>query len=277
MKAKKSFGQHFLINESLAEKIAYSLTENFHGQNVLEIGPGKGVLTKYLLKQHINLRVVEADIDMVNYLKKNYPEVSDGIIFMDFLKLSMAKVFEGESFKIIGNFPYNISSQILIKMINYKHIVPELVGMFQKEVAERVIAPPGSKTYGVISVLVQAYYHGSLILKVSPGSFNPPPKVDSAVIRLIRKENQTLGCDEKWFRIIVKTSFNQRRKMLRNTLKPLLSDEGVLSDPLFEKRPEQLSVEQFVFIVNKLFPYLKQISHESGRKDQSGSQGSDEA
>jgi len=277
MKAKKSFGQHFLINEPLAEKIANSLTENLVGQNVLEIGPGKGVLTKYLLKQTINLRVVEADQDMVTYLQKHYPEVSDKIIFMDFLKLSMTRVFEGESFKIIGNFPYNISSQILIKMVNHRDIVPELVGMFQKEVAERVVAPPGSKTYGVISVLVQAYYQGSLILKVSPGSFNPPPKVDSAVIRLIRKENQHLGCDDKWFRIIVKTSFNQRRKMLRNTLKPLVSDEGVLSDPLFEKRPEQLSVEQFVLIVNRLFPYLKQISHESRRKDQSGSEGSDEA
>lgn len=258
MKAKKSFGQHFLTNESIAEKIAYSLNRNDGGRNVLEIGPGKGVLTKYLLQQDIHLKVVEADIDMVSVLQNTFPKLEDDIIFLDFLKLNLHKVFNDEPFYLIGNYPYNISSQILFKMVNTKELVPEMVGMFQKEVADRVIAPPGSKTYGVISVLIQAYYHGEMVVKVSPGSFNPPPKVNSAVIRLTRKENYQLPCDEKWFRIIVKTCFNQRRKMLRNTLKPLVTEDAVLSDKFFENRPEQLSVEDFVLLVNKLEPFLKQ-------------------
>jgi len=258
MKAKKSFGQHFLTNESIAEKIAYSLNRSDGGRNVLEIGPGKGVLTKYLLQQDIHLKVVEADIDMVSVLQNTFPKLEDDIIFLDFLKLNLHKVFNDEPFYLIGNYPYNISSQILFKMVNTKELVPEMVGMFQKEVADRVIAPPGSKTYGVISVLIQAYYHGEMVVKVSPGSFNPPPKVNSAVIRLTRKENYQLPCDEKWFRIIVKTCFNQRRKMLRNTLKPLVTEDAVLSDKFFENRPEQLSVEDFVLLVNKLEPFLKQ-------------------
>ncbi len=252
MKAKKSFGQHFLTDESIASAIAGSLNKSLTVKNVLEIGPGKGVLTKYLAKQDINLRVVEADQDMVNYLVKHHIIGQDKIIFLDFLKLSLSRVFDGDPFLIIGNYPYNISSQILIKMVNHRELVPEMVGMFQKEVAERVVAPPGSKTYGVISVLVQAYYHGELILKVGPNSFNPPPKVDSAVIRLTRIEGQELGCDEKLFRTVVKTAFGQRRKMLRNTLKPLAKDPEMLNDPFFLQRPEQLSVADFVDITKKL-------------------------
>lgn len=252
MKAKKSFGQHFLVNEHISKKIAESLIKKEGLKNVLEIGPGKGVLTKYLAAMDINLRVVEADQDMVQYLVSKNILIPDQIIFLDFLKLNMTKVFDGQPFYLIGNYPYNISSQILIKMINHKELVPEMVGMFQKEVADRVIAPPGSKTYGVISVLVQAYYTGTLLMHVGPENFSPPPKVQSGVIRLMRKENFQLDCDEKLFRTVVKTAFNQRRKMLRNTLKPLVTDAAILEDPFFTQRPEQLSVEEFVTVTNRI-------------------------
>ena len=252
MKAKKSFGQHFLVNEHVAEKIANSLLKTEGIKNVLEIGPGKGVLTKYLSKHDINLKVVEADQDMVAFLTRNNVINPDQIIFLDFLKLNLSKVFDGEQFYLIGNYPYNISSQILFKMINSKELVPEMVGMFQKEVADRVVSPPGSKTYGVISVLVQAYYEGKTIIDVAPGSFSPPPKVNSSVIRLKRKENFELPCDDRLFRTVVKTSFNSRRKMLRNTLKPLVKDPSILEDPFFTQRPEQLGVAEFVEITNKL-------------------------
>jgi 16S rRNA (adenine1518-N6/adenine1519-N6)-dimethyltransferase len=252
MKAKKSFGQHFLTNESIAKDIAYSLEMTGIVKNVLEIGPGKGVLTKYLTAQDTNLKVVEADKDMVQYLTSNKILDDDQIIFLDFLKLNMQKVFDGEPFLMIGNYPYNISSQILFKMVNSKELVPEMVGMFQKEVADRVVAPPGSKTYGVISVLVQAYYEGKTIIDVAPNSFSPPPKVQSSVIRLVRKENAVLPCDDRLFRNVVKTAFNQRRKMLRNTLKPLFGEESLMNDAYFMQRPEQLSVQDFVDITLKL-------------------------
>lgn len=257
MKAKKSYGQHFLINQGFAAQIANSLTQLPKYPNVLEIGPGKGVLTQYLQSQSLHLKMIEADIDMVHYLEKHFPTLKDQIIFLDFLKVKIEKVFDGEPFHIIGNFPYNISSQILIKMINHHDLVPEMVGMFQKEVADRVIAPPGSKTYGVISVLVQAFYTGELLFNVGPENFNPPPKVNSAVIRLVRKTDTTLDCNEKLFRNIVKTTFSQRRKMLRNTLKTFVLDETILSDAYFNQRPEQLSVADFVYIVNMVEPYIK--------------------
>ena len=260
MKAKKSFGQHFLINEPLSEKIANSLLMDSDIKNVLEIGPGKGVLTKYLLQQDINLRVVEADKDMVQYLETHYPKLQGNIIFLDFLKLNMKKVFDGEPFYMIGNYPYNISSQILFKMVTYRELIPEMVGMFQKEVSDRVIAPPGSKTYGVVSVLIQAYYEGETIVKVNPGSFNPPPKVMSSVIRLTRKENFELGCDYGFFRTVVKTAFGQRRKMLRNTLKGLVKDPALLKDPYFTKRPEELGVEEFVDLTLKVQATQETIS-----------------
>lgn len=252
MKAKKSFGQHFLTNESIAKDIANSLEMTDMVKNVLEIGPGKGVLTKYLAAQDTNLKVVEADKDMVQYLTSNKILDDNQIIFLDFLKLNMQKVFDGKPFLMIGNYPYNISSQILFKMVNSKELVPEMVGMFQKEVADRVVAPPGSKTYGVISVLVQAYYEGRTIIDVTPNSFSPPPKVQSSVIRLVRKENAILPCDDRLFRNVVKTAFNQRRKMLRNTLKPLFGEESLMNDAYFMQRPEQLSVQDFVDITLKL-------------------------
>lgn len=260
MKAKKSFGQHFLINEPLSEKIANSLLMESDVKNVLEIGPGKGVLTKYLLQQDINLRVVEADKDMVQYLETNYPKLQGNIIFLDFLKLNMKKVFDGQPFYMIGNYPYNISSQILFKMVKYRELIPEMVGMFQKEVSDRVIAPPGSKTYGVVSVLIQAYYTGETVVKVNPGSFNPPPKVMSSVIRLKRKENFELGCDYGFFRTVVKTAFGQRRKMLRNTLKGLVKDPALLKEPYFTKRPEELGVEEFVDLTLKVQATQETIS-----------------
>jgi 16S rRNA (adenine1518-N6/adenine1519-N6)-dimethyltransferase len=252
MKAKKSFGQHFLIDEGIAKAISRGLIVQDCGNRVLEVGPGKGFLTKYLVEQPFDFKVVEADQDMVTYLTKNNIVTADQVIFLDFLKLSLVKVFDGGEFKIIGNFPYNISSQILIKMVNHKELVPEMVGMFQKEVADRVVSPPGSKTYGVISVLVQAYYEGSTIIDVAPDRFDPPPKVNSSVIRLIRKSNVDLGCDEKKFRHVVKTAFGQRRKMLRNTLKPLVTDSSMLEDVFFTKRPEQLSVSDFVRVTQMI-------------------------
>ncbi len=246
MKAKKSFGQHFLINENAAKTIVDALDISHSGQNVLEIGPGKGVLTKYLLEKDIHLRVVEADRDMVAYLQKTFPQLEEDIIFLDFLKLKLSRVFDEQPFLLIGNYPYNISSQIVMKMVKYKEYIPEMVGMFQREVAERIIAPHGNKTYGVISVLVQAYYEGEMVLKVSPGSFSPPPKVNSAVIKLKRKDNLSLGCDEKLFRTVVKMSFNQRRKMMRNSLKSIIKQKTLLEDKILTQRPEQLSLEQFV-------------------------------
>jgi len=248
LKAKKSFGQHFLINISAANNIVEALDITASGQNVLEIGPGKGVLTQFLLKKDINLKVVEADRDMVEYLKNTFPPLSANIIFLDFMKLNLSKVFDNKPFLLIGNYPYNISSQIIIKMLRYKELIPQMVGMFQREVAERIVAPHGNKTYGVLSVLVQAYYTGKVIMKVSPGSFSPPPKVQSAVIKLERKENYSLGCNERLFRQVVKVSFNKRRKMLRNSLKSLVLEGNLLDDDFFTQRPEQLSLEQFVHL-----------------------------
>jgi 16S rRNA (adenine1518-N6/adenine1519-N6)-dimethyltransferase len=245
LKAKKSFGQHFLTSDPIALRIVESLQLTGEYRRVLEVGPGKGVLTKFLLEKPFELFAVEADEDMVSYLQNFFPALDGRLIFADFLKLRLDEVMGQEAFALIGNFPYNISSQILIKMLDYREQIPELVGMFQREMAERVIAPPGSKTYGVISVLVQAYYTGEYLFTVKPGSFNPPPKVQSAVIRLARKAEQQLGCDEKLFRRIVKQAFNQRRKMLRNTLKTMLPEE-VLKEDYFQQRPEVLSVEDFI-------------------------------
>ena len=249
MKAKKSYGQHFLINEGVAEKISNS----FSGPvtHLLEVGPGKGALTKYLInKQNIQFKAVEADRDMADFLSNKLFKERDGLILADFLKLDISHAFDGSPFHLIGNFPYNISSQIVFKLIENREYVPEMVGMFQKELAERIAAPHGSKTYGVISVFAQAYYDIELLFYVQPESFNPPPKVVSAVIRMTRKDNFSLPCNEKIFRTVVKQSFGQRRKMLRNTLKSLIQDELILATPLFSKRPEALAIDQFIEIVH---------------------------
>lgn len=246
MKAKKSYGQHFLTNEELSSNIADALVLTHTYDKVLEIGPGKGMLTKYLLEKDYELIVVEADRDMIHYLQQHYPQLSGQIISNDFLKVDLKLFFKEQAFGLIGNFPYNISSQILFKMLEYKSQIPEMVGMFQKEVAQRVVSGPGSKVYGVISVLIQAYYDGEYLFDVDRLNFSPPPKVQSAVIRLTRKENQNLGCEYALFRRVVKQAFSQRRKMLRNTMKAFISGDPLLEDDFFKQRPEKLSVEDFV-------------------------------
>lgn len=258
MQAKKSFGQHFLNRPDIAEKIAYSLTHISESPRVLEIGPGQGMLTQFLVQRQaqepFQLVAVEADKDMVGFLNKKYPPLSNDnphqglkVVFEDFMKTDLHQLFGGESFCLIGNFPYNISSQILIKMVENRELIPEMVGMFQKEVADRVVSKPGGKEYGIISLLIQAFYEGKTIINVDKGCFTPPPKVQSAVIRLVRKENQDLGCDEKLFKRVVKQAFSQRRKMLRNTLKPFFEkDPSVLADNFYTKRPETLGLEEFV-------------------------------
>lgn len=254
MHAKKSYGQHFLKNDSIAARIADSLRLAKETGLVLEIGPGTGMLTKHLLAHHdaYDLYAVEADRDMVAYLQQHYPQLTERLILRDFLDFDPREAFGERPFCLIGNFPYNISTQILFKMLDFRRQIPEMVGMFQKEVADRVVAPPGSKTYGITSVLVQAHYDAEHLFNVEPGSFNPPPKVRSAVIRLTRKENYELDCDEKRFRQIVKTAFNQRRKMLRNTLKPFFPEELLMTDPFFEQRPERLGWQEYVRLAKGL-------------------------
>lgn len=257
LKAKKSYGQHFLHREDLAEQIANSLIRTDEYQKVLEVGPGQGMLTKYLLHQDYELTVVEADRDMVFYLQKHYPELQGQIISQDFIKVDLNLFFDKSPFAIIGNFPYNISSQILFKMLDYKEQVPELVGMFQKEVAERVVAKPGSKTYGVISVLIQAWYEGEYLFEVDKSAFNPPPKVQSAVIRLVRRKEDIMIADHRLFRRIVKQTFSQRRKMLRNTMKAFVKGDPMLDEEFFKQRPERLSVEDYIALTNRVADVLK--------------------
>lgn len=250
VRAKKNLGQHFLTDLNIAEKIVGSLSSN--SKNVLEIGPGMGVLTQFLFKKTtINTIAIDIDRESIAYLKEKFPEYADQVVYGDFLKQDIQGIFNQEEFAVIGNFPYNISSQIFFKVLDHRAIIPEVVGMIQKEVAERLAAPPGSKTYGILSVLLQAYYKIDYLFTVHENVFNPPPKVKSAVIRLTRNEVIELGCDEKLFRQLVKTSFNQRRKMLRNTLKPFLS-KGGFEHPFLTKRPEQLSVADFVELTNAI-------------------------
>lgn len=245
VRAKKHLGQHFLTDENIAEDIANSLTEIGY-KNVLEIGPGMGVLTKYLLKKNITTTVVEIDRESIAYLKVHFLNLSNRIINEDFLKIDIPKLFNGDQFAIIGNFPYNISSQIVFKTIEFRDHIPELCGMFQKEVAKRIAEKPGSKTYGIMSVLTQAFYDVEYLFNVPPSVFNPPPKVDSGVIRMIRKKDYSLPVDVSFFFKLVKTAFNQRRKTLRNSLKSFQLSDKLREDAIFAKRPEQLSVHQFI-------------------------------
>ncbi|MEZ4920705.1 MAG: 16S rRNA (adenine(1518)-N(6)/adenine(1519)-N(6))-dimethyltransferase RsmA [Saprospiraceae bacterium] len=250
---QKSYGQHFLKNDSIAERIAASLQLVNETGLILEVGPGQGMLTRQLLHLKAErLVAIEADKDMVRYLEKNLPELGDGLVYADFLAADLAALIGDKPFSLIGNFPYNISTQILFKMLDFRSQVPEMVGMFQKEVADRIVAPPGSKTYGITSVLLQAFYECKYLFTVERGSFNPPPKVLSAVIRLERKNDFELGCDFSLFKTVVKAAFNQRRKMLRNTLKPFLPAERLMEDPFFQKRPETLGWEEFVRITNEI-------------------------
>ena len=298
VRAKKSLGQHFLTDQDIARRIVDAL----QGSPVLEVGPGMGVLTKYLIPQLAGqalepgrvhsrfaaaeyglsstpapatevteqsptvsprLKAIEIDKESVAYLKKHFPELGDGLIEGDFLKMDLQGLFPGQ-FSIIGNFPYNISSQIFFKIIDNRDLVPEVVCMIQKEVAERIAEKPGTKTYGILSVFLQAWYDIEYLFTVGSGAFNPPPKVQSAVIRLTRNSRTELGCDEKLFKTIVKTAFGQRRKTLRNSLKPIYADRS-LSDnpdrslsgaegPVFDLRPERLSVEDFIDLTLRLTP-----------------------
>ena len=256
MRAKKSYGQHFLTNEHYARQIAEALQLTDRYDGVLEVGPGQGMLTKHLLdrREAFHLKVAEADRDMVTYLNTHYPELSDDILVGDFLRVDLAQVFAGKPFGLVGNFPYNISSQILIKLLDNYQLVPEMVGMFQKEVADRVISGSGSKVYGVIGVLVQNRYVPELCFNVSRGNFAPPPKVQSAVIRLVRRE-QPLIQDAAYgsFKHVVKSAFGMRRKMLRNSLKSSFSSEELMGEEIFRRRPEQVTVEDFVALAERVY------------------------
>jgi len=251
VKAKKHLGQHFLKDEEIAKKIADTLTEKNY-ENVLEIGPGMGVLTKYLLQKKFKTSVIEIDKESVAYLKAHYLNLSNNIISKDFLKINLSEYFGENQVAIIGNFPYNISTQIVFKTLENKHQIPEFSGMFQKEVAQRIASKPGSKVYGILSVLAQAFYTVEYLFTVPPNVFNPPPKVDSGVIRLIRKENYTLAVNEKLFYKVVKTGFNQRRKTLRNSLKSFNLSDKLKQDTIFAQRPEQLSVTEFIELTAKI-------------------------
>jgi 16S rRNA (adenine1518-N6/adenine1519-N6)-dimethyltransferase len=260
VKAKKYLGQHFLTDERIAENIANALTEEGY-HHVLEIGPGMGVLTKYLLKKKVKTTVLELDKESVAYLKDVFPieqlhlnttKENFEIIEGDFLKKEIQQLFKQEQVAIIGNFPYNISSQIVFKAIENRAYVPEFAGMFQKEVAKRIAEKEGSKVYGILSVLTQAFYDVEYLFTVPPSVFNPPPKVDSGVIRLIRKKDYSLPVDEKLFFRVVKTAFNQRRKMLRSSLKSFKLSDSLKEDPIFARRPEQLSVQEFILLTEKI-------------------------
>ena len=236
---------------TVAERIADTLDE-YKSLPVLEIGPGMGVLTQFLIQKGHDLKVVELDRDSVAYLGKNFPDLKDRIIEADLLKLNLDDLFPGE-FCVIGNYPYNISSQIFFKVLDYKDRIPCCSGMIQKEVAQRMAASPGNKTYGILSVLMQAWYKIEYCFTVHENVFNPPPKVKSAVIKMTRNDVKELDCDEKLFKRVVKTAFNQRRKTMRNSLKPILGKEcEIFADKIFDKRSEQLSVAQFIDLTNMI-------------------------
>ena len=252
VKPKKFLGQHFLKDLQIAQDIADSV-DACPDIPVLEVGPGLGVLTQFLLPKRRPVKVVELDFESVAYLKENFPQLGADIIEQDFLKMDLKEVFDGEPFVLTGNYPYNISSQIFFKMLDNKELIPCCTGMIQKEVAERIAAVPGNKSYGILSVLIQAWYTVEYLFTVHEHVFNPPPKVKSAVIRMTRNATRELGCDEKLFKQIVKTTFNQRRKTLRNSISPILGKGHPLAaDPVFDKRPEQLSVQEFVELTNRL-------------------------
>ena len=264
VKPKKFLGQHFLKDLKIAQDIADTV-DACPGIPVLEVGPGMGVLTQYLAAKGRVLKVVEVDRESVAYLREHFPELDGSIVEGDFLRLPLSEVFAGSAFVLTGNYPYNISSQIFFKLLANRELIPCCTGMVQREVALRLASPPGSRTYGVLSVFVQAWYDVHYLFTVEPGVFNPPPKVKSAVIRMTRNATTDLGCDERLFKQVVKTTFNQRRKVLRNSIRPVLADadhkaqqEGrqpkdhteFLSAEIFGRRPEQLSVAEFVNLTN---------------------------
>lgn len=260
VRAKKHLGQHFLKDERIAVKIADSLSHETYSQ-VLEIGPGMGVLTKHLLRAKSKVTVMELDTESVEYLendfKTNHLKLNTSpdnfqIISGDFLKQDLTEIFGKDQFAIIGNYPYNISSQIVFKALENRHTIPEFSGMFQKEVAQRIASKEGSKIYGILSVLTQAFYDAEYLFTVPPSVFNPPPKVESGVIKLTRKKDYSLPVDEKLFFRVVKMAFNQRRKMIRKSLKSLNLSDSLKEDTIFAMRPEQLTVDQFIELTQKI-------------------------
>jgi 16S rRNA (adenine1518-N6/adenine1519-N6)-dimethyltransferase len=249
IRPKKHLGQHFLHDENIARKIIGYLPDK--SINILEIGPGSGILTKYLVQnKNYNSYFLEIDRESIDYLLNAFPDISERLINDDILDYDLSRI--PSPFTMIGNFPYNISTQILFQVIRYRNIIPEVIGMFQKEVAERIASPPGTKKYGILSVFMQAYYHTEYLFTVSETVFYPPPKVKSAVIRLRRNEVETLDCNEDLFFRVVKTAFNQRRKTLRNALKTFNMKGNELVPGLLDKRAEQLSVADFVFLTNAI-------------------------
>ena len=270
VRPKKFLGQHFLKDLSVSRAIADTV-DACPDLPILEVGPGMGVLTQYLLPKGREVKVAEIDFESVAYLREHFPELESSIVEDDFLKMHLEHLFDGRSFVLTGNYPYNISSQIFFKMLDYRHLIPCCTGMIQKEVAERLAASPGSKTYGILSVLVQLWYDVEYLFTVAPGVFNPPPKVQSAVIRMTRNDVEDCGCDERLLRRVVKTAFNQRRKMMRGSLKPLFAQLNAeygcsrdhaefLAQPLLTRRPEQLSVAEFVALTNAVAEEMRKSS-----------------
>ncbi|MBR8702367.1 16S rRNA (adenine(1518)-N(6)/adenine(1519)-N(6))-dimethyltransferase RsmA [Porphyromonas levii] len=256
VRAKKALGQHFLRNQDIAERIADTLVK--HKLPILEVGPGMGVLTQYLIPKYQETKVVEIDTESISYLRVAFPSLIPNIIEADFLSLPLDRVFNGQPFVLIGNYPYNISSQIFFHMLEYRELIPAASGMLQKEVAQRLASGPGSKDYGILSVLLQAWYDIEYLFSVAPGNFDPPPKVQSGVIRMVRNNRKELGCDEQLFKNVVKTTFNRRRKMLRNSLQPLLGERHLPEGyPLLQKRPEQLGVDDFIALTNDIAEVLR--------------------
>lgn len=252
VKPKKHLGQHFLKDATIAEAIVDAFNQDRKSCNALEVGFGMGVLTKFLIERSdLNLSIIDIDSESIKYIHQQIEIAPEKLIEGDFLKLDLKQLFKGEKFSIIGNFPYNISTQILFKTLEHKDQVKEVVGMFQKEVAERIVSPEGSKVYGISSVLLQAYYDMEYLFTVDENVFNPPPKVKSAVIRLRRNDTLKLNCNEKRFTSLVKMAFNQRRKTMRNSLKSILPEE-LKNKEIFSKRPEQLSVQDFIALTNLL-------------------------
>ncbi|MFO7754657.1 MAG: 16S rRNA (adenine(1518)-N(6)/adenine(1519)-N(6))-dimethyltransferase RsmA [Bacteroidales bacterium] len=263
VRAKKHLGQHFLTDRNIARKIALSLEARSY-DSVLEIGPGTGILTSYLVERGFDdLKLIEIDREAADYISREYKDVE--LIRGDFLGLDLDDYFTGRM-GIIGNFPYNISSQIMFRVLKYRHKVYELAGMMQKEVAGRIVSPPGSKVYGILSVLLQAYYNVEYLFTVPPGVFRPPPKVQSAVIRLVRKENQIIDYDEQLFFRLVKVSFNQRRKIIRNSLKPLVDMSGV-DNLILARRPEELDVVGFIELTRLVGEVMKKNNNNHGRNN----------
>lgn len=251
VRAKKALGQHFLTDQSIAKSIVDALETGDSRTQVLEIGPGMGVLTRYLTERDdVDLRLVEIDGESVDYLLSHFTDMQGRLMQADFLTMDLPRIFSGRFF-VIGNFPYNISSQIFFKILDHKDMIPQVVCMIQKEVAERIAEKPGTKTYGILSVLLQAWYDIEYLFTVGSGAFAPPPKVQSAVIRLRRNGRQDLGCDPVVFKNVVKTAFNQRRKTLRNSLKPMMKEGMDSSDPVFDLRPERLGVEDFIELAKR--------------------------